>query len=149
MQLSEFETGFMLLRGAYGERMFPKERETPLWKRYGRCQDGAFRAAVETIVLRMPQPGHVIEWLDDRVEVGETPRASGPTHDCPPCRDHGFGFNGDLAVACSSCARGRSISPAAVARAQAAYNNGARFINNGGGSPLPPLPYDPKERQGA
>lgn len=149
MQLSEFESGFMLLRGAYGDRVFPKERETPLWKRYCRCPDGAFKAAVETIVLRMPQAGNVIEWLDDRLEVGQAPKAFGPTHDCPPCRDHGFGFAGDVVVACHSCARGRSISPAELARAQASYNAGARFTRGSGGSPLPPLPYDPKERQGA
>lgn len=146
MQLSEFEKGFLLLRGAYGERVFPKERETVLWNRYKHTADGSFKSAVDTIVLRMPQPAAILEWLDDKLGNESKPTYAGSPFDCEPCRDFGYGFNGDTVAPCS-CARGRSMHPASLARIQNTYNIGRRAFRGPIDSNFRELPYDPKKRE--
>lgn len=141
MGLDEFKSSFALLRGAYGERVFPKERESVLWNRFKHATEGEFRAVVERIVLRMPQPHQVIDWLDDAIGSDDKPRLLGSVFACPPCRDFGFGWVDQTVVACS-CQAGRQISPADLARHQKNYEEGkGRFL-----SPGLPLPYDKNER---
>jgi hypothetical protein len=67
MLLVEFENGFRLLKSAYGERVFPPERETLLFKRYEHAQNGLFKSAVETIVLHLFPPNQVLSFLDERL----------------------------------------------------------------------------------
>lgn len=146
MDLAEFEKGFLLLRGAYGDRVFPKERESVLWNRYRHTHRGIFSAAVEKVILRMPAPNAVIEWLDADLRVETVNQNAGISFQCPPCRDFGIGFIGDTVVACS-CASGRRLTPNELARQQANYDRGrAMFKAPGRFQVSSPLPYDQNER---
>jgi len=148
MELADFAKGFLLLRGAYGDRVFPKEREQPLWNRYKHCEAGDFKTAIDVIVLRMPQPAAILEWLDDRLGAGDKPTLADPVFACEACRDFGYGFLGDTVTACT-CQAGVSMHPASVAKIQNKYNQGRRAFRAPMDSNFRDLPYDPKKREGA
>jgi hypothetical protein len=151
MQLAEFTTQLERLRQAYGDRAFPNERERIFWQRYEKFSVARFEQVIDWIVLQMPPATQLVGILDDRLResVNEIVDSSAG-HSCPPCRDHGYGFVGDIVAACNSCERGRRISPAELAHHQASYNRGAKFLQRGQERTafLPDLPYRPGERVG-
>jgi hypothetical protein len=148
MDLSEFERGFKLLRDAYGDRVFPPARENLMFKRYQKAPRGLFQAAAEVVVLHMMQPSHVLTYLDEQLRFHCVGPAL-PAFVCEACRDFGFGFIGDLVEACT-CSAGHHVSPDELARQQRFYDKGKElFMRKGFMEVFKPLPYDPKERQGA
>jgi hypothetical protein len=148
VELSEFETGFMLLRKAYGDRMFPPERESLMWRRYRHAAPGKFKEASEHVVLHMLTPGAVLSFLDGQVN-GESNKPlvdSAWAHD--QCRDLGFWFNGEKAERCT-CERGKQLNPAELHRQQVLFDHGKELLRGKASSVLPDLPYDKNERGSA
>lgn len=151
MQLAEFTTQLNRLRQAYGDRAFPGERERIFWQRYEKFSKERFEQVIEWVVLQMPPASQLVSILDERLRESVVELADPNAGvSCTPCRDHGYGFVGDVVARCNSCETGRRISPAELARHQANYNRGARFLKRGRERTafLPDLPYDPTQRVG-
>ncbi len=143
------------LRGIYSATALSDERIDIWWKQFRHEPNQVFENALNHIIAEsttqaLPAMSRISEALGffrtnpNGASMQRLPEA----HACPPCRDFGYGWNGDVIVRCS-CRLGQSMHPQDLARAQKAYNAGAHFMRKGSPGPLPPLPYDPKERVGA
>lgn len=133
MQLHEFENQMKRLKIVYGEKNFPPEREGMFWKRFQRVPPKAFELAVDWVVLSMPSPGQVVVVLDDKLRDARVEKGSDTKREiqytCAPCRDFGYGWIGHTIVVCT-CSLGNTINPAELAKHQANYDRGRRFIKN-------------------
>lgn len=67
MRYSEFEEQLMRLKITYGEKTFPEERKAMFWKRYEPISEAKFSLAVDMVVLRMPTPNAIVDFLDEQV----------------------------------------------------------------------------------
>lgn len=139
MQYSEFETQIERLRGVYSGSSLNPERIKIWWNRFKTEKASTFESAISHVVAEstthaLPAMSKVAESCGFfRTSVGysgaSAMRDIPLAHDCPPCRDHGFGFVGDTVVACC-CAMGRSLSPGELAKHQKSYDSGrAKFPN--------------------
>jgi hypothetical protein len=152
MHISEFEPQFNRLKLTYGEKAFPIEREKLFFKRYMRADAKAFTAAIESVILQMPQPSLIIGMIDQSLAASK-PRQAGadafrePEYTCPPCRDFGYGWNGDTVVRCLTCDLGRITTDTELKRHQESYDRGKAMFKAGGRLNIgKPLPYNPKVR---
>jgi len=55
------------LKNTYGEKIFPDERVKMMWKKYENKFDYEFSLAVDMVVLRMPGPTQLIDFLDEQM----------------------------------------------------------------------------------
>jgi hypothetical protein len=132
----------------YGERSYPKERFDAIWARVRTVPQDQFQNAVTALLGDCFTPPGLTRITEEVARHrSETKRMdmAPPAFECEPCRDFGFGFDGDTVVACMTCHRGRTISPAELAKQQANYNAGARFVSNLRKA-FSDLPYDHRER---
>jgi len=130
------------------------ERVQLMWDRFKNVENRVFKNAVDFLISEyttqtLPALSKFAEAVGFfRTSTGATINEAPQAFHCEPCRDFGFGWNGETIVACMTCERGRSISPQELARQQANYNCGKEIMMNPkkypniGGN----LPYDPTDR---
>lgn len=119
------------LKVLYSEKNFPEERVKVMWARYGEFPAKAFELAVDWVVLSMPSPGAVVSVLDEKLHYAkkETHSSAQPQYQfaCPPCRDFGWVFEGDLIVHCT-CEKSKSVSWDELKRQQENYERGKVYF---------------------
>lgn len=140
------------LRGVYSASALNEERVNIWWKQFKNEPGHVFESALNHIIAEattqaLPSMSRVVEacGMFRTNPNGAVMRDVQSPHECDPCRDFGYGFNGDTVTRCS-CLRGRKISPEALAKAQKHYNAGAAFLKSRGLLAFRDLPYDPKKR---
>lgn len=148
----EFGTQLDRMKMTYGEKAFPEERMKIMFIRYNQFSAKAFALAVDWVVLSMPSPGNVVSALDEKLSYAKREAQESVQvvfkFGCEPCRDFGYGWIGDIIVACT-CDLGHKISPQELAKQQRNYNAGKLIMEKakkGIRSVTTPLPYDPSER---
>jgi len=156
MQSEFFQKQIERLRGIYSAGALNQERVDIWWKKFRTEPNHVFENAINHVIAEattnaLPAMSRVTEALGffrSNPDGASNMKEFRSAFACEPCRDFGFGFNGDTVTSCS-CDRARRISPDALAKAQKEYNAGAAFMRKGSAAVIPGLPYDPGERIGA
>lgn len=136
-----------------------EEYQQLLWARVKHAENDQFESAVGYLIgehtgRQLPGVSRFTEALSHFRPGGQKGGPVEITYTCDKCRDDGWVVDGyDRATGAGmvehcTCARGRHMNPSEIVKIQKDFDAGARVIC-GGRSPFPPLPYDPKKRQGA
>lgn len=143
------------LRATYAAGSLNDERVQVLWDRFKGVENRVFKNAVDYLIseyttLTLPAISRFAEAVGMfRTGTSAAMNLSPPAHNCEACRDFGFGFVGDVVVACV-CHMGSKVSPQELALQQKHYDVGRKlFPMPGMGKPkisnaFSALPYDPK-----
>lgn len=133
MQSEFFQRQVEKLRGVYSPGSFNEVRVAGLWERFKDVPNHVFESAITYLINEhtsqtlpaMSKFAEAVGFFKTSADVGMNVLPN--PFDCAACRDHGFGFVGDIVTQCT-CAAGRKVSPEKLVREQKNYDIGKRLF---------------------